>query len=44
MVVIYSVFAFATNISVANDYNYINSKNSTIDYLSISLGAKANAK
>lgn len=37
MVVVYSIFAFATNIAVAND-----STNGPLDYLAISLGSKAN--
>ncbi len=41
MTLIYSVFSFASNISVAKTSNYLNSSNSTLDYLSISLGAKS---
>lgn len=41
MTVVYSVFAFATNISIAKSSNYLNSNNSTLDYLSISLGSKS---
>jgi hypothetical protein len=39
MVVVYSVFSFATDISVAKE----SSKNGYLDYLIISLGAKANS-
>lgn len=37
MIVVYSVFSFATNISVANQ-----SSSGSLDYLAISLGSKAN--
>lgn len=43
MVVIYSIFAFTTNLTTAYDNNYLNSRNGTLDYLSISLGAKVNS-
>ena len=38
MVIVYSAFAFGSNLSVAKNTNY-NSGN--LDYLSISLGAKS---
>jgi hypothetical protein len=38
MVVVYSAFAFGTNISVANNTNY---NSGSLDYLSISLGSKS---
>ena len=44
MAVIYSAFAFGTNISTAYSSNYLNSSNSTLDYLSISLGSKSKHK
>lgn len=37
MVVVYSIFSFATNVSVASE-----STSGTLDYLAISLGSKAN--
>lgn len=43
MVVIYSIFSFTTNITTAYSNNYLNSNNGTLDYLSISLGAKVNS-
>ena len=39
MILIYSAFAFGTNISVAKSSNYLG--DSGLDYLSISLGAKS---
>jgi hypothetical protein len=44
MVLIYSIFAFTTNVTTAYDNNYLNSSNGTLDYLSISLGSKANSR
>jgi hypothetical protein len=41
MLFVYSVFAFATNISVAKSTDYLNAQSQTLDYLSISLGAKS---
>jgi hypothetical protein len=41
MAVVYSAFSLGTNISTAHSSNYLNSSNSTLDYLSISLGAKS---
>ena len=41
MTIVYSAFAFGTNISTAYSSNYLNSSNSTLDYLSISLGSKS---
>lgn len=41
MTVVYSAFAFGTNISSARATNYLNSGVSSLDYLSISLGAKS---
>lgn len=38
MIVVYSVFSFATNISIAKD----SKPNQALDYLAISLGSKAN--
>lgn len=38
MAVVYSIFSFATNLSVARD-----TTKGALDYLAISLGAKANA-
>jgi hypothetical protein len=41
MTVVYSAFAFGTNISSARASNYLNNAISSLDYLSISLGAKS---
>lgn len=41
MTIVYSAFAFGTNVSTAYSSNYLNSSNSTLDYLSISLGSKS---
>jgi len=41
MAVVYSAFALGTNISTAHSSDYLNSTNSTLDYLSISLGSKS---
>lgn len=41
MTVVYSAFALGTNISAAYSSNYLNSANSSLDYLSISLGSKS---
>ena len=40
MLLVYSLFAFGSNISVAKSTNYLNNT-ANIDYLSISLGAKS---
>ena len=41
MAVVYSAFAFGTNIASARSSNYLNNANSSLDYLSISLGSKS---
>lgn len=40
MILIYSIFAFVTNVVTAKEADYLNANNS-FDYLSISLGAKS---
>ncbi len=40
MILVYSIFSFATNIAVAKQTDYLN-PNSGLDYLSISLGSKS---
>ena len=40
MIVVYSAFAFGSNVSVAKSTNYLSSTG--LDYMAISLGAKSN--